>query len=138
MSAAQQDLDQWLIDDQFEQAKKSIEEQKEASLNAIEEQIEAWDKYIEKWEDAVNAYEDGQDRIAASTVIGANWEKSTLAQREDIIRKFETNYSALLKQLDEDNKNSIENQIEEFNKQKDAIEKNPICVEISFHCAFCF
>ena len=22
--------------------------------------------------------------------------------------------------------------------KKDAIEKNPICVEISFHCAFCF
>ena len=123
LSEAQRDLDQWLIDDQFEQAKKSIEEQKEAAIKAIDDQIEAWNKYLEKWEDAINAYEEGQNKLAAIAVIGKNWEESTLAQREDIIRKFGKEYYDICSKLDSDSDDSYEKQIDNLNKQKDALEK---------------
>ncbi len=123
LSQAQHELDQWLIDDQFEQAKKSIEEQKEAVLKSIEEQIESWDKYLEKWESAVNAYEEGENRKAAAVVIGANWNAKVISQNTSIITKFEKEYSDILSKIGDDTSDGIEKQIKELERQKEELEK---------------
>ena len=123
LSQAQQELDQWLIDDQFEQAKKSIEEQKEAVLKSIEEQIESWNKYLEKWEQAINAYEDGENRKAAAIVIGANWNAKVISQNTSIITKFEKEYSDILSKIGDDTSDGIEKQIKELERQKEELEK---------------
>ncbi len=124
LSNAQQDLQQWLIDDQFEQAKKSIEEQKEEALQALDDQIEAWNNYLDFWADALEIYENETNDAAAKTVIGINYVSQVLAQNTGIATKFGNEYADILRRIGDEETNGIAKQIADLNKQKDEIQKN--------------
>ena len=124
LSAAQQDLNQWIIDDQFNQAKKSIEEQKEAVLNSIDEQIEGWNTYLDLWGDALNAFDDKTNDAAAKTVIGLNYSSKVMAQNMGIVSKFEKDYSDILSKIGDETSGGIAKQIKDLEKQKETIEES--------------
>ncbi len=124
LSEAQRDLDQWLIDDQFNQAKKSIEEQKEAVLKSIDEQIEGWNNYLELWGDAADAFEEEANDAAAKAVIGLNYSSQVLAQNTGIVSKYEKEYTDILRKIGDETSGGIAKQINDLEKQREAIEEN--------------
>lgn len=108
---------QELADAQQDLAEYQREQQFEAEKQAIQDRIDALNEYKESWQDAVDAYEKAQDKIAASAVIGKDWEEYVLGLREDIVKKFGDEYYKLSDELE----NVVEKRIDSLNKEKDEI-----------------
>lgn len=72
-----------------------------------EEEDEYWDKLIKdlqdykgEWSDIADMYEEAQDRLKASQLMGANWEQEILNQRLDVLENFKNKYNAILAEID--------------------------------------
>lgn len=87
----------------LEETQKQIEELNKKK----EEEDEYWDKLIKdlqdykgEWSDVANIYEEAQDRLKASQIMGANWEKEILDKRIDVLENFKNKYNAILAEID--------------------------------------
>lgn len=87
----------------LEETQKQIEELNKKK----EEEDEYWDKLIKdlqdykgEWSDVADMYEEAQDRLKASQIMGANWEKEILDKRIDVLENFKNKYNAILAEID--------------------------------------
>lgn len=72
----------------------ALEKEMEDATLQIDEQIEHLQEYIEQWQEVADAYEDAQNEMLASQVLGANWESEILTMRQDALEQFKNNYIA--------------------------------------------
>jgi len=72
----------------------ALEKEMSDATSQIDEQIEHLQEYIEQWQEVADAYEDAQNEMLASQVLGANWESEILTMRQDALENFKNNYIA--------------------------------------------
>lgn len=71
----------------------------EEATKQIEDQIEHLREYIEKWSQVSDAYEEAQNEMLASQVLGAQWEAEILALRQDILEQFKNEYVRIQEEM---------------------------------------
>lgn len=71
----------------------------EEATKQIEDQIEHLREYIEKWSQVSDAYEEAQNEMLASQVLGAQWEAEILALRQDILEQFKNEYIRIQEEM---------------------------------------
>lgn len=92
ISAAQAELDAYERDEALRQEVENLNKLKDQATASIDEQIKQWEKYKEEWTNVVNQYDEEQNRLLASQVLGidtekANWE-TRLANAQDFVSKY--------------------------------------------------
>lgn len=101
---AKEELEQAELDKQIsdlENQKEKLEEALEEQSNAIDESIDKLEEYKEMWQDVTSSYQEAQDALHASQLIGADWEKQILEGRLDTLNNFKNKYNEILKQIDD-------------------------------------
>lgn len=92
ISAAQAELDAYERDEALRKEVENLNKLKDQATASIDEQIKQWEKYKEEWSNVVNQYDEEQNRLLASQVLGidtekANWE-TRLANAQDFVSKY--------------------------------------------------
>ena len=92
ISAAQAELDAYERDEALRKEVENLNKLKDQATASIDEQIKQWEKYKEEWTNVVNQYDEEQNRLLASQVLGidtekANWE-TRLANAQDFVSKY--------------------------------------------------
>lgn len=92
ISAAQAELDAYERDEALRKEVENLNKLKDQATASIDEQIKQWEKYKEEWTNVVNQYDEEQNRLLASQVLGidtekANWE-TRLANAQDFVNKY--------------------------------------------------
>ena len=92
ISAAQAELDAYERDEALRKEVENLNKLKDQATASIDEQIKQWEKYKEEWTNVVNQYDEEQNRLLASQVLGidtekANWE-ARLANAQDFVSKY--------------------------------------------------
>lgn len=72
----------------------ALEKEMEDATSQIDEQIQHLQEYVTQWQEVADAYEDAQNEMLASQVLGANWESEILTMRQDALEQFKNNYIA--------------------------------------------
>lgn len=71
----------------------------EEATKQIEDQIEHLREYIEKWSQVSDAYEEAQNEMLASQILGAQWEAEILALRQDVLENFKDEYIRIQEEM---------------------------------------
>lgn len=92
ISAAQAELDAYERNESLRKEVENLNKLKDQATASIDEQIKQWEKYKEEWTNVVNQYDEEQNRLLASQVLGvdtekANWE-ARLANAQDFVNKY--------------------------------------------------
>lgn len=92
ISAAQAELDAYERDEALRKEVENLNKLKDQATASIDAQIKQWEKYKEEWTNVVNQYDEEQNRLLASQVLGidtekANWE-TRLANAQDFVSKY--------------------------------------------------
>lgn len=101
---AKEELEQAELDKQIsdlEDQKEKLEEALKEQSDAIDESIDKLEEYKEMWQDVTSSYQEAQDALHASQLIGADWEKQILEGRLDTLNNFKNKYNEILKQIDD-------------------------------------
>lgn len=92
ISAAQAELDAYERDEALRKEVENLNKLKDQATASIDAQIKQWEKYKEEWSNVVNQYDEEQNRLLASQVLGidtekANWE-ARLANAQDFVSQY--------------------------------------------------
>ena len=92
ISAAQAELDAYERDEALRKEVENLNKLKDQATASIDAQIKQWEKYKEEWSNVVDQYDEEQNRLLASQVLGidtekANWE-TRLANAQDFVSKY--------------------------------------------------
>ena len=92
ISAAQAELDAYERDEALRKEVENLNKLKDQATASIDAQIKQWEKYKEEWSNVVDQYDEEQNRLLASQVLGidtekANWE-TRLANAQDFVDKY--------------------------------------------------
>lgn len=92
ISAAQAELDAYERDEALRKEVENLNKLKDQATASIDAQIKQWEKYKEEWFNVVNQYDEEQNKLLASQVLGidtekANWE-TRLANAQDFVSKY--------------------------------------------------
>lgn len=92
ISAAQAELDAYERDEALRQEVENLNKLKDQATASIDAQIKQWEKYKEEWTNVVDQYDEEQNRLLASQVLGidtekANWE-TRLANAQDFVSQY--------------------------------------------------
>ncbi len=102
LEQAQADLEEAELDKQLadlEEAKEKLEDMLEEEEAALDENIEKLEEYKDQWGEVADAYQDEQDRLHASQILGQNWEAEILAGRLDTLTTFRDLYIQLMSEI---------------------------------------
>lgn len=83
----------------LEEQIESLEKEMEEATKLIDEQIEKLQEYIEQWNDVADTYEEAQNEMLASQVLGAQWEAEILALRQDVLEQFKNEYVRIQEEM---------------------------------------
>ena len=83
----------------LEEQIESLEKEMEEATKQIEDQIEHLREYIEQWSQVSDAYEEAQNEMLASQVLGAQWEAEILALRQDVLEQFKDEYIRIQEEM---------------------------------------
>lgn len=83
----------------LEEQIESLEKEMEEATKHIDEQIEKIQEYIEQWSEVADAYEEAQNEMLASQVLGAQWESEILALRKDVLNQFKNEYIRIQEEM---------------------------------------
>lgn len=67
----------------------------EELIKSYNEKVEYYEKLRDQWADIADAYENAQNDMYASMVLGANWEKDVLSGRISTLNSFKNEYIAI-------------------------------------------
>ena len=92
ISAAQAELDAYERDEALRKEVENLNKLKDQATASIDAQIKQWEKYKEEWSNVVDQYDEEQNRLLASQILGidtekANWE-TRLANAQDFVDKY--------------------------------------------------
>lgn len=92
ISVAQAELDAYERDEALRKEVENLNKLKDQATASIDAQIKQWEKYKEEWSNVVNQYDEEQNRLLASQILGidtekANWE-TRLANAQDFVSQY--------------------------------------------------
>lgn len=100
ISEAQEALDAFNREKQFEQTVKNLENAKDAELKAIDEQIKGFEKYKEAWSSVVSNYKESQDKLIAEQILGISLENDNWQTRLSNLADFVAEYNSIMSQIE--------------------------------------
>lgn len=86
--------------EETEQTIEELNKKKEEEDKYWDNLIDDLDKYKDKWGEVSDSYEESQNALAASQILGANWEKEILDKRLDVLENFKNQYNRILSEID--------------------------------------
>lgn len=92
ISAAQAELDAYERDEALRKEVENLNKLKDQATASIDAQIEKWEEYKEEWSNVVAQYDEEQNKLLASQLLGidtekANWE-TRLANAQNFVNKY--------------------------------------------------
>lgn len=92
ISAAQAELDAYERDEALRKEVENLNKLKNQATASIDAQIEKWEEYKEEWSNVVTQYDEEQNKLLASQLLGidaenANWE-TRLANAKNFANKY--------------------------------------------------
>lgn len=92
ISAAQAELDAYERDEALRKEVENLNKLKDQATASIDAQIEKWEEYKEEWSNVVTQYDEEQNKLLASQLLGidaenANWE-TRLANAQNFANKY--------------------------------------------------
>lgn len=92
ISAAQAELDAYERDEALRKEVENLNKLKDQATASIDAQIEKWEEYKEEWSNVVTQYDEEQNKLLASQLLGidtekANWE-TRLANAQNFVNKY--------------------------------------------------
>lgn len=92
ISAAQAELDAYERDEALRKEVENLNKLKDQATASIDAQIEKWEEYKEEWSNVVTQYDEEQNKLLASQLLGidtekANWE-TRLANAQSFVNKY--------------------------------------------------
>lgn len=88
----------------------------QSMIDSYNEKIEYYEYLKEQWSDISKVYDEERDKLYASQILGAQWEKDILSGRLDFLNNFKEQYVLLQQQMAEAAVNSANAIIEANNR----------------------
>ena len=93
-------LDQAIADidksiEKLEKQQEALQEAMDKEKEQLQEVIDRLSEYRDKWQEVANEYEIQQNELMANQILGADWEKSILEGRTDVLDNFKNNYISI-------------------------------------------
>lgn len=99
ISAAQAELDAYERDEALRKEVENLNKLKDQATASIDAQIKQWEKYKEEWSNVVNQYDEEQNRLLVSQILGIDTEKANWETRLANLQSFVDQYNSILSQL---------------------------------------
>ena len=96
ISTAQAELDAYERDEALRKEVENLNKLKNQATASIDAQIKQWEKYRDEWSNVVNQYEEEQNRLLASQVLGIDTEKANWETRLANAQDFADKYNAIM------------------------------------------
>lgn len=96
ISAAQAELDAYERDEALRKEVENLNKLKDQATASIDAQIKQWEKYKEEWSNVVNQYDEEQNRLLASQVLGIDTEKANWETRLANVQDFVSQYNSIM------------------------------------------
>lgn len=96
ISAAQAELDAYERDEVLRKEVKNLNKLKDQAIASIDAQIEKWEEYKEEWSNVVTQYDEEQNKLLASQLLGIDTEKANWETRLANAQNFANKYNSIM------------------------------------------
>lgn len=100
ISAAQAELDAYERDEALRKEVENLNKLKDQAIASIDAQIEKWEEYKEEWSNVVTQYDEEQNKLLASQLLGIDTEKANWETRLANAQNFANKYNSIMASLD--------------------------------------
>lgn len=100
ISAAQAELDVYERDEALRKEVENLNKLKDQATASIDAQIEKWEEYKEEWSNVVAQYDEEQNKLLASQLLGIDTEKANWETRLANAQNFANKYNSIMASLD--------------------------------------
>ena len=100
ISAAQAELDAYERDEVLRKEVENLNKLKDQAIASIDAQIEKWEEYKEEWSNVVTQYDEEQNKLLASQLLGIDTEKANWETRLANAQNFANKYNSIMASLD--------------------------------------
>ena len=96
ISAAQAELDAYERDEVLRKEVENLNKLKDQAIASIDAQIEKWEEYKEEWSNVVTQYDEEQNKLLASQLLGIDTEKANWETRLANAQNFANKYNSIM------------------------------------------
>lgn len=96
ISAAQAELDAYERDKTLRKEVENLNKLKDQATASIDAQIEKWEEYKEEWSNVVAQYDEEQNKLLASQLLGIDTEKANWETRLANAQNFANKYNSIM------------------------------------------
>lgn len=96
ISAAQAELDAYERDEALRKEVENLNKLKDQATASIDAQIEKWEEYKEEWSNVVTQYDEEQNKLLASQLLGIDTEKANWETRLANAQNFANKYNSIM------------------------------------------
>ena len=96
ISAAQAELDAYERDEALQKEVENLNNLKDQATASIDAQIEKWEEYKEEWSNVVTQYDEEQNKLLASQLLGIDTEKAHWETRLANAQSFANKYNSIM------------------------------------------
>jgi TP901 family phage tail tape measure protein len=96
ISAAQAELDAYERDETLRKEVENLNKLKDQAIASIDAQIEKWEEYKEEWSNVVTQYDEEQNKLLASQLLGIDTEKANWETRLANAQNFANKYNSIM------------------------------------------
>lgn len=96
ISAAQAELDAYERDEALRKEVENLNKLKDQAIASIDAQIEKWEEYKEEWSNVVTQYDEEQNKLLASQLLGIDTEKANWETRLANAQNFANKYNSIM------------------------------------------
>ena len=96
ISAAQAELDAYERDEALRKEVENLNKLKDQATASIDAQIEKWEEYKEEWSNVVTQYDEEQNKLLASQLLGIDTEKANWETRLANAQNFANKYNSII------------------------------------------
>ena len=96
ISAAQAELDAYERDEALRKEVENLNNLKDQATASIDAQIEKWEEYKEEWSNVVTQYDEEQNKLLASQLLGIDTEKANWETRLANAQNFANKYNSIM------------------------------------------
>lgn len=96
ISAAQAELDAYERDEALRKEVENLNKLKDQATASIDAQIEKWEEYKEEWSNVVAQYDEEQNKLLASQLLGIDTEKANWETRLANAQNFANKYNSIM------------------------------------------
>lgn len=96
ISAAQAELDAYERDEALRKEVENLNKLKDQAIASIDAQIEKWEEYKEEWSNVVAQYDEEQNKLLASQLLGIDTEKANWETRLANAQNFANKYNSIM------------------------------------------